>query len=98
VHWSAHRAFLQATQATIRWVKHILGAFTKLCKATISFVMSVNLSIGLYGATLATTGQIFKKCNTGEFFWIPVNKIQVTLKSDKNNMETYVKVKVKVTL
>jgi hypothetical protein len=58
----------------------VLGAFSKLRKATISFVMSVGLSVRMeqldFHWTDLSTLSIFRKS---------VEKIQVSLKPDKNN-------------
>jgi hypothetical protein len=59
----------------------VLGAFLKFLKATISFVMSVCPSVW---NNSAPTGQISMKFDIWVFFEI-VEKIQVSLKSDKNN-------------
>ena len=59
-----------------------LGAFAKLRKATVSFVMSVRPS---EWNNLAHTGRIFMKFDIWVFFENSVEKIQVSLKSGKNN-------------
>ena len=56
-----------------------VGAFTKFRKATVGFVVSVHMSM-LYN--FATTGRVFMKFNV---FWKSFKKVQVSLKSDKNN-------------
>ena len=53
-----------------------LGAFSKLRKATISFVMSVRPH--------GITGPIFVKCDMS-IFRKSVEKVKVSLKSDKTN-------------
>ena len=58
-----------------------LGAFAKLRKATISFVISVCLSAWKNSAPI---GRIFMKFDIG-IFRIFVEKIQVLLTSDENN-------------
>jgi hypothetical protein len=75
-----------------------LGAFAKLRKATISFVMSVCLSVCLPSClsvrpsvrpsacnNSAPTERIFMQFDIWGFFRKFVEKIQVSLKSDKNN-------------
>jgi len=64
-----------------RYLSPFLGAFVKFRKSTISFVMSVRLSAW---NNLAATGRIFVKLYTWRFFET-VQKIQVSLKPDKNN-------------
>jgi len=59
-----------------------LGKFTKLQKATISFVISVCRS---KQNNLASTGWIFMKPDISVFFEKSVKKIQDLLKSDKSN-------------
>jgi hypothetical protein len=59
-----------------------LGAFAKLRKATIRFVMSVRLSTR---SNSALTGRIFITVYISEFFENLSRKIQVLSKSDKNN-------------
>jgi hypothetical protein len=63
-----------------------LGAFEKLLKATVSSVMSVRPSVG---NSLASTGRILINLDIRAFsfffFRKCVEKIQVLLKSDKNN-------------
>jgi len=62
------------------------GAFTKLQKVTISFVMSVRLSIHPSAWNkLVPTGWIFCEIWYLFIFWKSVEKIQVSLKSEKNN-------------
>jgi predicted component of type VI protein secretion system len=61
------------------------GAFAKLRKATISFAMSVCLSAcSSARKKSASTGQIFIKSDM-RIFRKSVGKIQVSLKSEKNN-------------
>jgi hypothetical protein len=60
-----------------------LGALAKLQKATISFVMSVRLSVcmeqlGFQWKDTHDTGYL-------RVFWKAIDKIHVSLKSDKNN-------------
>ena len=58
----------------------LLSTFTKLWKATISFVISVHLSTRLSSCkNPVSTARIFMK-----FFWKSIEKIQVLLKSEKN--------------
>ena len=59
----------------------LLGAFAKLRKATISFVLSVRLSAW---NSSAPTGRNFMTY-VWALFRKPVEKIQISLKSDKNN-------------
>jgi hypothetical protein len=59
-----------------------LGAFAKLRKATISFVMSVRPSAW---NNSALTERILIKFDILEFSRKSIEKIQVSLKSDKNN-------------
>jgi len=61
--------------------KQFSDAFSKLLKATVSF-MSVCLSAW---NNSAPTGRIFMKFDITNFLEKPVEKIQVSLKSDKNN-------------
>ena len=58
------------------------GKFTKLRKATISFVMSVRPSAW---NNSAPTGRIFMKFDIWLFFENSVGKVQVSINSDKNN-------------
>jgi hypothetical protein len=67
------------SNGTVRF-STLLGAFAKLRKATISFIMSVCPSARNYSSP---TGRIFMKFDT--YFRKYVEKIQVSLKSDKNN-------------
>ena len=60
----------------------ILDAFTKLRKATVSFVVSFCLPAW---SNSASTGPILIKLYIWVFFVETVEKIQVLLKSDKNN-------------
>ena len=60
----------------------LLGAFAKLRKATITFVMSVRLSTW---NNSTPTGRILIKFDSYAFFFgRSVEKIQVSSKSDKN--------------
>jgi hypothetical protein len=59
-----------------------LGAFAKLRKANIRFVMSVHAAAR---NNSAPTGRIFMKFDILAVFRKSVQKIQVPLKSDKNN-------------
>jgi hypothetical protein len=63
-------------------VKMFLGAFAKLRKATISFVMSIRLSAR---NKPAPTGMIFTKFYILSIFRKTVQKIQISLPSDKDN-------------
>ena len=65
-------------------MKPFLGAFVKLRKATIYFVMSVRLSVRLekLGAYWTDFDEIQY---LGFFFRKSVEKIQISLNSDKNN-------------
>ena len=66
------------------WVgTKFLGAFAKLRRATVSFVMSVRLPAC---ENSARTGRIFVKFDTGYFFRKSVEKIQLSLKSDKKKV------------
>jgi hypothetical protein len=56
--------------------------FAKFWKAVVSFVMSVCLSTWNYWVP---NKQIFMKVDSWVFFWKSVKKIQVSLKSHKNN-------------
>ena len=64
------------------WNAPFLGASTKFWKATIS-IMSVCPSVW---NNTTSTGLIFMKFHIWGFFWKPVWKIQVELKSDQNNL------------
>jgi len=66
----------------MRFSQLILGAFEKMRKATISFVMSVCPSALKNSVPI---GQIFMRFDVFFFFRKSVEKIQVQLKSDKNN-------------
>jgi hypothetical protein len=61
----------------------ILGASAKLPKATISFVMSVHPSVCPHGTTRLPTDR-FSLNLIFEYFSKSVEKIQVSLKSDKS--------------
>jgi hypothetical protein len=61
----------------------LLDAYTKLQKATVSFLMSVYVSVRPRGTTRLPW--IFLKFDVGYFFFKTVKKIRVLLKSDKNN-------------
>jgi hypothetical protein len=65
------------------WV--ILGAFEKLRKATISFVMSVRPSVSIRMEQLDSRWTDFHEILHFSVFRKTVEKIQVSLKSDKNN-------------
>jgi hypothetical protein len=60
-----------------------VGAFVKLRKATISFVMSVRLSVSM--ERLGSHWTQFHEIWYLSIFWKMVQKIQVSLKSHKNN-------------
>jgi hypothetical protein len=57
-------------------LSNLLGAFSKLRKATTSFVISVRLSDRLHGTTLLLLDVFFRKT---------VEKFHVSLKSENNN-------------
>jgi hypothetical protein len=61
--------------------KFFLGAFAKLRKATISFVMPVRPS----SWNSANNGQIYIQFNLTIFRKSVHRRIQISLKSDKNN-------------
>jgi hypothetical protein len=64
-----------------------LGAFVKLRKATISFVMSVCLSLRLSAwENSAPTGRIFMKLYIWVYFQNLSRKIQDSLQSDQNTL------------
>ena len=63
-----------------------LGAFAKLRKATISFVMSVRPSVCPIGTTWVPLDGIFMKAIRACFSRKCIEKIQVSLKCDKNNV------------
>ena len=64
----------------------LLGAFAVLRKATISFALSVCPSLCLTAWNNSTaTGHIFIKFHIYVLFLKSVEKIQVSLESDKNN-------------
>jgi hypothetical protein len=68
--------------------KQVLGAFAKLRKATINFVMTVRLSVPPSLRPHGTTRFIldgFSKILYLNIFKKSLEKIQVPLKSDKNN-------------
>ena len=74
---------IQLTAAVFRLcLPSFLGAFAKLRKATISFVMSGRPSAWNKSAP---TGRIFMKFDIWVFFRKSVERIQFSLKSDKNN-------------
>jgi len=60
-----------------------LGAFAKLPKATISFIMSVRPYVRM--EQLGTQWTFFHGIYNLKIFGKSVHKIQVLLKSDKNN-------------
>ena len=65
-----------------RQVYTFLGAFAKLRKATVGFIMSVRLSAW---NDSGPDGRIFTKFDIWSFFFRKyVEEIYVTLKSDKN--------------
>jgi hypothetical protein len=70
-----------------------LVAFAKLRKATISFVISVRLSVPLESASnnSALTGRIFIIFDTGEFFENMSRRIKVLLTHANNNEQIYIK-------
>jgi hypothetical protein len=73
-------------KAPIELVKEfpiLLGAFAKLRKATISFVMSVRPSVSM--EQLGSHWTDFHEIRYLRIFRNFVQKIQVSLKSDKNN-------------
>ena len=60
--------------------------FAKLRRTTISFVMSVRLSVSLSAwNNSAPTRHIFMKFDISEFFENLYRKNQISLQSDKNN-------------
>jgi hypothetical protein len=61
---------------------YFLGAFAKLRKEAVSLVMSLGPSAW---NNSAPTGRILMKLDISAFFRKSVKKIQVLLKSDKNN-------------
>jgi hypothetical protein len=62
-----------------------LGAFVKLRKATVSFVVSLRLSISPSASKKsALTGRILMKFDIWVVFEKSVEEIHVSLKSDKN--------------
>ena len=63
----------------------VLGAFAKLSKATISLVMSVCPTVRPHRTTLLPLGNFDKTSYSSFFFRKRVEKIQVSLKSGKNN-------------
>ena len=65
-----------------RHTRGYLGAFEKITKTTTSFVTYVRLSAR---NNSAPTGRIFVKFYISVFFRKSVQKIQVSLKSDKND-------------
>jgi hypothetical protein len=81
-------------RTVVRWISfqncvalvghYFLGTFTKLWKATISFVMSVCLSIHMEQLSSHWT-DIHEICYL-RIFWKSVKKIPVSLKSDKSNL------------
>jgi hypothetical protein len=68
--------------------RNILGAFAALQKATISFVVSVCLSVSLPRIEkLAHNGRMFIKFDICAFFLIKsVQKVLAWLKSDRNSV------------
>jgi len=66
-------------------LRRFLGECAKFQKATVSFVMSVRLSSHPHGTTVAPTGRIFMKIEIWGFIENLSKKIQVSLKSGKNN-------------
>jgi len=64
------------------FVEKVLAAFANLGMKTISFVMSVRLSAQ---SNSAPPERIFMKFVFGYFCGKSIEKIQVSLKSDKNN-------------
>jgi hypothetical protein len=76
--------YLKVFDITVKWATTTssLGEFAKFSDITISF-MSV---CPLYAwKNSASSGEIFMKFNVSVFFLKSVEKIQCTLKSDKNN-------------
>jgi len=69
-----------------RFIIALLGAFAKLRKATISFVMTGCLPVRLSAwNNSAPTGRIFKKFGSGVMFRKTFEKMPVSLKMEKNN-------------
>jgi hypothetical protein len=64
-----------------------LGAFAKLRKTTISFVMSVRLSVRM--KQLGSHWVDFDSIWSLRLFSKFIKKIQISLKSDKNNEKTF---------
>jgi hypothetical protein len=63
-----------------------LGAFAKFRKTTISFVISVRLSVRLSTwNNSAATGRIFMEFDIWAFFEKSIQKMQVSLQADKIN-------------
>ena len=84
VHWSASllRDGPQRFLDTVSTDSDFFGAFAKLRKAGIFFVMSVRLS---EWNNSAPTRRIFMKFNIWVFIRKSVEKIQILFKSGKNN-------------
>jgi len=64
-------------------LKNFLGVFTKLWKATISFIMYLHLSVHV--GQLGSHGKDFPEIRLLSIFWQSVKKIHVSLKLDRNN-------------
>ena len=67
----------------INWLSSFSGAFAKLRKATVSFVMSVCSSVRM--EQLGDQWTEFHEISDFSIFRKRIEKIQVSLKSDKNN-------------
>jgi hypothetical protein len=68
------------------WLGIKLGLFTKLGKATITFIMSVRQSVYLSALKIsAPTERIFIKCDILRFFEKMSRRCKFFLKCDKNN-------------
>jgi hypothetical protein len=75
-------SFINRLPNVSRYVVLFLGVLVKLRKATISLVMYVCLS---ERNNSSPTGRVLMKFNIWAVFRKCVEKIQVSLKSDKNN-------------
>ena len=83
-----HLWFLPPVIVAVLWLNgiwNVLGAFAKLRKATIRFVVFLCPSVRLHGTTRLPFGRIFIKFDIWVFFEKLSKIIQLSFKSDKND-------------
>ena len=81
-----HQPVYKKRSITVHTQLYLLGAFAKFRKAAITFVISACPSLCPSARNnSAPSRRIFKKFDVSSIFRLSVQKIHVSLKSDKNN-------------